>query len=129
MSKKVLLISGGVIEINRMRRYFDPGFSIKATSSVKNAQQVVATEDIELVIYSIGTDFIGLFEFYKNLRLSKKTADVPLIIIADDAVLKPLNDCVELRKTKLIGHAISREKARKVIYERFGEVPPEAVTS
>ncbi|MDR1753587.1 MAG: hypothetical protein LBR74_01615 [Eubacterium sp.] len=125
--KNVLLISTGILEINRMRRYFDTSFAIKATSSVQSAAELAAVSDAGLVMYSIGADLWNLFNFYRELRLSKKTENLPLIIIADTGILKPLSDCVELIGTKFIGHAISRENARKLIYEQFGETPPEVM--
>lgn len=123
--KNVLLLSNGIEEINRMRRYFDTSFSIKATSNMASAVYVAESSEIGLVLYNMGTDFNTLIQFYRDLRESKITADVPLIVIAEISAIKPLNDCVELTNTHLVSSAVTRENIRKLIYGAFGQTPPE----
>lgn len=107
--KKVLIICDRIQEINRLRRVFDKSFAIKATSSVQNGASIAESSDTDIIIYHTGTDYSSLFAFYKEIRTGEKTAEIPLIVIADMSILKQLTDTVRMIDTSIVGTMISQE--------------------
>lgn len=107
--KQILLISETIQEINRLRRYFDEGYAVKAVSSVITAQTIIHKAKPDLIIFSLGSDFSRLFPFYTYIRTNSAFVDIPMIVIADIVILKSLTENVELKKSTILSATVSKE--------------------
>ncbi len=121
MKKTVLVICDKIQEINRLRRYFDSTYTIKATNSANNAVGIAESSEIGLILYEMGRDYTNLFKFYKDLRTNEKTKELPIIAITDFSVLKTLNDTVKMLNTVIIGSTITTENMQNLIATYFPE--------
>lgn|SRR5574344_1219332 len=106
---QVLLISETAQEINRLRRFFNENYSVKAVSSVITAQTIIHRAKPDVVIFSLGSDYTRLFPFYTFIRTNSDFLELPLIVIADIVILKPLTDNVELSKSTILSSTASGE--------------------
>lgn len=107
--KTVLLICDKLQEINRIRRYFDASYVIKATNSPGNAVDVAANSTADLVLYHIGADYSKLFDFYRNMQGNEITKNLSVIIMADINIVKTLSEMVAMQNTTIVASSIAKE--------------------
>ncbi|MDR0821849.1 MAG: hypothetical protein LBN40_05255 [Oscillospiraceae bacterium] len=108
-TKNALIISDKLQDINKLRRYFDSSFTIKAAHAATGAADLAASSNFVCIVYHIGADYGDLFPFYKELRWRTETSETPLVVIADANVLKPLGEYTSLINTKILPPSATRE--------------------
>ena len=113
--KTALVICEKVQEINRLRRYFDNSFTVKATGNIQSAVYVAQTASPDIILYNLGQDFRYLFSFYRELRETESTSAVPLIVMAEMNILKTLTDSVTMRGVHLASLTASEESIRSLV--------------
>ena len=69
----------------------------------------------QIVAYYCGEDTTDFFSFYKMLREDEKTANVPLVVLADVSRQKALSDYVKLRNACVLGISVNDEKLRDTV--------------
>ncbi|GHV46032.1 hypothetical protein FACS189499_00270 [Clostridia bacterium] len=114
-SPGALLICDDVNEITRLRRFFEDDYRLKATSSPGSAVFVAASSKPAFIVFHIGTSFNEIFPFYKELRADETTKAIPLIIIADVTLVKPLMDNIEFENTAVISATVTKESMGVIV--------------
>ncbi|MDR2559573.1 MAG: hypothetical protein LBC86_08550 [Oscillospiraceae bacterium] len=113
--KNVLIVGENIKEINKLRRVFGFEFKVSATNSPENALNILQNKTTGLAIYHAGADLSLLFDFYKKLRRSTATENLPLLVITDTTVLKILGETVEMARTAVIADNLSEDEMSGVI--------------
>ena len=101
--KNILIISGSISNVNRVRRFLGDEYRISATNSHENAETVLRTKPADLVIFHAGKDYSDIFAFYKDIRQNPETENLPLIFITDVSFIHAMSDKIEFRNAEAVG--------------------------
>lgn len=113
----VLLISSSLDNINVAWRHFCYNdYNASATTNHEAAMENLRSKKpAQIVVYYCGEDTTDFFSFYKALREDQKTANVPLVVLADVSRQKVLSDYVRLRNACVLGISVNDEKLRDTV--------------
>lgn len=113
----VLLISSSLENINVAWRHFCYNeYNASATTNHDAAMENLRSKKpSQIVVYYCGEDTTNFFSFYKMLREDQKTADVPLVVLADVSRQKLLSDYVRLRNSCVLGISVNDDKLRDTV--------------
>ncbi|MDR0805086.1 MAG: hypothetical protein LBN42_04815 [Oscillospiraceae bacterium] len=112
----ILIVCDKIQEINRLRRNFEGSpYTIKATGAMQSASYVAATSEPSLIVYQLGDDYSQFFAFYKQLRESEQTANIPLLLAADISVMKPFSDHISLRNAHIVSTGITKDSMLGIV--------------
>lgn len=117
MMTDVLLISSSLDNINIAWRHFCySDYNASATTNHDAAMENLRSKKpAQIVVYYCGEDTTNFFSFYKALREDRKTADVPLVVLADVSRQKLLSDYVRLRNACVLGISVNDDKLRDTV--------------
>lgn len=113
--KKVLIICDNINEITALKRHFGEDYRVSGSNSAENALGILQNGTTDIAVYKTGSDMSKLLAFYKRVRQEPKTEKLPIIFIADEAVLGVLNDVASLEKAAGISPPVSAESMENLI--------------
>lgn len=113
----VLLITDTADNIKIVWRHFCTR-DYEATASVGNDAAIEALLNCKkgtVPVFYCGNDTHCFIDFYRRLRAEEKTADMPLVVLADFKWTKVLSQYVHLKNTLVTGVTVNEAKLRDIM--------------
>ncbi len=113
----VLLISSSLENINVAWRHFCYSeYNASATTNISAAMEnLKSSKPASIVVYYCSEDTEGFYSLYNTLRSDPKTADIPLLVLADVSWQKALTDYVKFYNTCILGISVNDEKLKDMV--------------
>ncbi len=113
----VLLISSSLENINVAWRHFCYSeYNASATTNISAAMEnLKSSKPARIVVYYCSEDTEGFYSLYNTLRSDPKTADIPLLVLADVSWQKALTDYVKFYNTCILGISVNDEKLKDMV--------------
>lgn len=105
----ILLITDNSKNINMVWRHFNTK-EYNASAAINSSaamEQLVNAKKMMIPVFYCSNSTKCFIEFYRMLRSNPKTADVPLVVLADFKWTKVLSEYVHLVNTRVVGATIS----------------------
>lgn len=112
----VLLISNTSDNINIAWRYFcTRDYNASATVSYDAAMETLRNaKSSQVAVFYCGNDTDSFISFYRMLREDEKTAQTPLIVLADVKWTRALSEYVRLNNACVLGMGVGASKLADV---------------
>ncbi len=114
---EVLLVSNSAQNIRIAWRHFCTN-DYNAVSAVNNDEAIktlINGKKGTIPVFYCGNDTDCFIDFYRKLRAEQKTANAPLVVLADTKWAKALSDYVRLKNTHVIGVTVNGSKLLEVM--------------
>ena len=114
---EVLLVSNSAQNIKIAWRHFCTD-DYNAVSAVKNDAAIKTLAEGKkgvIPVFYCGSDTDCFIDFYRKLRAGEKTADTPLVVLADVKWTKALSEYVHLKNTHVMGVTVNGTKLLEVM--------------
>ncbi|HBH96116.1 MAG TPA: hypothetical protein DDX91_10210 [Ruminococcaceae bacterium] len=113
----VLLISSSADNIKVSWRYFCTNdYSAEAAVGNDKAMEALkASKKGTVPVFYCGNATNCFIDFYRKLRADEKTANIPLVVLADIRWTKVLSEYVHLVNTLVVGSTVSGSKLNDIM--------------
>ncbi|MBD5080270.1 MAG: hypothetical protein HDT44_00705 [Ruminococcaceae bacterium] len=114
---EVLLVTNSAQNIRIAWRHFctDDYNAVSAVNNDEAIKTLVTRKSKVIPVFYCGSDTDCFIDFYRKLRAEKKTADTPLVVLADAKWTKALSEYVHLKNTCVMGVTVSSAKLLDVM--------------
>ena len=114
---EVLLVTNSAQNIRIAWRHFctDDYNAVSAVNNDEAIKALVNRKSKVIPVFYCGSDTDCFIDFYRKLRAEKKTADTPLVVLADAKWTKALSEYVHLKNTCVIGVTVNSDKLLDVM--------------
>ena len=114
---EILLVSNSSQNIRIAWRHFctDDYNAVSAVNNDEAIKTLVTRKSKVVPVFYCGSDTNCFIDFYRKLRAEKKTANTPLVVLADTKWTKALSEYVRLKNTYVMGVTVNAVKLLDVI--------------
>lgn len=114
---EVLFIADDLNSINVAWRHFAySDYSVRATTLVESGMECFeGTRVPQVVVYYCNAASKNLINLYRTIREDPRSANVPLIVLADFQEQKTLLEYFKLENTYVVGISIDDSKLKEIV--------------